>query len=154
MNAVLMGTDRTSIHQPQYCLTGNGWQIDQTEMESIPVSQPRGYDLPVNKLTLSRTWRLPNGSEQRGSAVFVYWFVAENRLTAQHGQRMFDMGLEMLRTGVLQRWAYVLCYSECLPGGEEITYNRMKELIAAAVPQLQLTTGQPAALASNSLGPK
>ena len=85
-------------------------------------------------------------SPQRSPA---YWFVAEDRLTAQHGQRMLDMGLEMIRTGVLQRWAYISCYSFCLPGQEEQTYKRIKELISAAVPHYQLTTGQPTALASN-----
>ena len=28
MNVVLMGTDRTSIHKPQYCLTGAGFRIE------------------------------------------------------------------------------------------------------------------------------
>ena len=62
---------------------------------------------------------------------------------------MFDMGLDMLRTGVLQRWAYVSCFSICHPGQEEETYKRIKELISAAVPHFQLTTGHATALASN-----
>jgi hypothetical protein len=149
MTAILMGADRTSIHQPQYCLTGAGWHIEESEIEKIRIQQPRGYDLPVNKLTVSRVAPTANGSEARFSGVYVYWFVADNRLTAEHGQRMLEMGLDMLRTGVLQRWAYVSCFSVCLPGQEEETYKRIKELISAAVPQFQLTTGQPAALASN-----
>jgi hypothetical protein len=44
-----------------------------------------------------------------------------------------------LRTGVLQRWAYVTCFSVCQPGQEEATFNRMKEFLAAAVPEFQLT---------------
>ena len=31
MNVVLMGTDRTSLHKPQFCLTGQGWAIDQSK---------------------------------------------------------------------------------------------------------------------------
>jgi exosortase len=149
MTAILMGTDRTSIHQPQYCLTGGGWHIDESDLETIRIQQPHGYDLPVNKLTVSRLAQADNGAEVKLSGIYVYWFVADNRLTAEHGQRMLDMGLDMLRTGVLQRWAYVSCFSVCLPGREEETYNRIKELITAAVPQFQLTTGHPAALASN-----
>jgi exosortase len=149
MTAILMGTDRTSIHQPQYCLTGAGWHIGQSEIETIRIQQPRGYDLPVNKLTVTRMVRDGNGAEARLSGIYVYWFVADNRLTAEHGQRMLDMGLDMLRTGVLQRWAYVSCFAVCFPGQEEQTYQRIEELITAAVPQFQLTTGQPATLASN-----
>src|SRR6266850_2499498 len=118
---ILMETDRSSIHRPQYCLIGGGWQIDQSEMETIGIREPRGYELPVNKLTVSRKGRNTNGSEFTVSGIYVYWFVAENRLTAEHGQRMLDMGLEMLRTGVLQRWAYVACFSVCRPGQEEET---------------------------------
>lgn len=149
MTAVLMGSDRTSIHQPQYCLTGNGWAIDETELDSIPVSEPRHYQLPVKKLTASRLVQTPDGARVAVRGIYVYWFVAENRLTAEHGQRMLDMGLEMLRTGVLQRWAYVSCFSVCAPGQEQATYNRVKELIKATVPEFQLTTGGAATLARN-----
>ncbi len=144
MNVVLMGSDRTSIHQPQYCLEGNGLRIERTEVDTIPINQPRTYQLPVKKLTASR---MEKGVKVQ--AVYVYWFVAENRLTAEHGQRMIEMGLDMLRTGVLQRWAYVACLSFCYPGQEEATYARIKGLINATVPEFQLTTGEPATLARN-----
>lgn len=149
MTAVLMGADRTSIHQPQYCLTGNGWAINQTELDTIPVDQPHMYALPVKKLTASRLVQARDGSRISVRGIYVYWFVADNRLTAEHGQRMLDMGLEMLKTGVLQRWAYVSCFSVCAPGGEEATYKRIKELIRASVPSFQLATGEAARLARN-----
>ena len=149
MSVVLMGTDRTSIHQPQYCLTGQGWQIEQTEIETVPVDQPHSYQLPVNKLILGKDVAGPNGTPTRIQGLYVYWFVAENRLTAKHGQRMLDMGIEMLRTGVLQRWAYVSCFSICLPGKEQATYDRIKDLIVATVPKFQTAVGPEATLAHN-----
>jgi hypothetical protein len=147
LTVVLMGTDRTSIHKPQYCLTGIGWSIDQTELTSIPISEPHPYELPVTKLTASHEWPTPDGGKARQNGVYVYWFVADHELTAQHGQRMWWMARDMLRDGVLQRWAYVSCFSTCAPGQEETTYNRMKDLISASVPQFQLATGAPAPLA-------
>jgi hypothetical protein len=147
MNVVLMGADRTSIHQPQYCLTGNGWQIDQSEIESISVNQPRAYQLPVSKLTVSRLAPGDDGAKTELRGIYVYWFVADNRLTAHHGERMLDMGLDTLRTGVLQRWAYASCFAVCYPGQEQATYDRLKELISAVVPEFQLTTGETATLA-------
>jgi hypothetical protein len=42
-------------------------------------------------------------------------------------------------TGVLQRWAYVRFYAFCDPGQETNTYNSIKQMIAAAVPQFQTT---------------
>jgi len=149
VNVVLMGTDRTSIHQPQYCLTGQGYRIEQSEVETVPIDRPRAYQLPVNKLTVSGDFTDRDGRRFQVRGLYVYWFVAENRLTAEHGQRMLDMGLEMLRTGVLQRWAYVSCFSLCLPGQEQATYARMKDLIAATVPEFQTATGNETVLARN-----
>jgi hypothetical protein len=73
--------------------------------------------------------------------VYVYWYVADGALsgTAAGGQRMWWMARDLLRTGVLQRWAYVSCYSECDPGQEEMLFERIKKFIAAAAPEFQLT---------------
>jgi len=149
LSVVLMGTDRTSIHNPQYCLTGVGWSIDQTEPTTIAISKPHAYQLPAMKLTMSHEWTNRSGEKARQRGVFVYWFVADQELTAEHGQRMWWMARDMLRKGVLQRWAYVTCWRPCAPGDEENTFKRIKELIAAAVPQFQLATGEPAPVALN-----
>jgi hypothetical protein len=73
--------------------------------------------------------------------VYVYWYVADNMISAGTSgfQRMWWMARERLRTGVLQRWAYVTYFSACPPGQEEATFERMKKLIAATVPEFQLT---------------
>jgi len=39
---------------------------------------------------------------------------------------------------VLQRWAYVSYFTACLPGQEDATFARMKALITASVPEIQL----------------
>ena len=38
-NVILMGMDRTSIHKPDFCLPGQGWNIDKKETVSIPDSR-------------------------------------------------------------------------------------------------------------------
>jgi hypothetical protein len=80
--------------------------------------------------------------------VFVYWFVAENQLTANHRQMLWWMGRDLLRTGVLQRWGYVTYFAVCAPGQEEATFLRMSQLISAAVPEFQLTPAPAKAMAS------
>jgi exosortase len=147
MNAVLMGTDRTSIHKPQYCLEGAGWHIEKSEPSSLKIAAPTSYDLPVMKLTATRDWVDPQTGQKRSiRGLYVYWFVSEDQLSADHDQRMLWAGLDMLRTGVLKRWAYIGCLSACLPGQEDATYARMKDLIAASVPQFHVV-GSPARLA-------
>ena len=147
INAVLMGTDRTSIHKPEYCLTGVGWGIVEKQATSIRITEPHAYDLPVAKFLVRREDPGPDGGKVERHGVYVFWFVADNQISADHMQRMIWMARDMIRTGVLQRWAYIACFAPCVPGQEEATFNRLQELIAASVPQFQLATGPPARLA-------
>ena len=140
LSVVLMGTDRTSIHKPQYCLQGQGWHIEHSEVITVPISQPHPYDLQVMKLSLSKQVRM-QGEFQEIKGYYLYWFVADDQLTPHHLERMWWMGRDLLAKGLLQRWAYVAYLSACMPGEEEVLLARMKEFVAETVPQFQLTTG-------------
>jgi hypothetical protein len=140
LNVVLMGQDRTSIHRPEICLTGQGWTIEQTDLLEIPIGPPQSYRLPVVRMIARRRWQDASGGTHLVKAVYVFWFVADDRVTAQHGQRMWWMAKDLLTTGVLERWAYVSCLAIGLPGQEAALYSRMERFIAAAVPEFQLAT--------------
>jgi hypothetical protein len=144
VNVVLMGTDRTSIHKPEICLAGQGWQVDEhvSGQSTVSMERPFAYDLPVMKLIANQTLTI-NGQPVPTRGVYVYWFVAQNQYTATHWKRMWWMFRDVFRTGVLQRWAYVTYFSICAPGQEDATYERMKKLIAASVPEFQLVPSQP-----------
>ncbi len=140
LNVVLMGTDRTSLHKPQFCLEGIGLHLDAAALSTnLRIDRPCAYDLPVVRLLASGEQTI-EGQKQPIRAVYVYWYVANDALSASQSgfQRMWKMGSTLLRTGVLQRWAYVSCLSYCYPGQEEATFERMKQLIVAAVPEFQL----------------
>ncbi len=141
LNVVLMGSDRTSLHKPQFCLEGQGWQIDPlgTLTTNVSMQRPCAYELPLVRLVASRQASI-EGQKQPVRCVYVYWFVADDALSASVSvfQRMWMMGSKLLRTGVLQRWAYISCLSVCKPGQEEATFERMKKLITAATPEFQL----------------
>jgi len=140
LNVVMMGTDRTSLHKPQFCLGGQGWVIDDalSSKVEIPVQKPIPYSLPVMKLVTTKQMNV-DGSPVTARGLYIYWFVSREGVTASHTDRMWSMASQMLRTGVLQRWAYVSCFSVCPLGSEEQTFERMKRFIAAAVPEFQLT---------------
>ena len=148
LNVVLMGSDRTSLHKPQFCLEGQGWQIDPSASlaTSVRIERPEDYELPVVRLVASREGGA-EGQRQVIRCVYTYWFVADDALSASVSgfQRMWMMGSKLLRTGILQRWAYVSCLSVCKPGDEEPTFERMKQMIAAATPEFQLYPPLPAA---------
>jgi len=142
VNVVLMGTDRTSLHKPQFCLEGQGWTIDQgaSSTTTVQVQRPVQYDLPVVKLIATKKIE-ENGQRLIARGVYVYWYVADNALSASASgfQRMWWTTLNLLRTGIMQRWAYVSYFAACAPGQEEATFERMKTFIAASAPQFQLT---------------
>jgi hypothetical protein len=142
VNVVMMGLDSRSIHKPEICLPGQGWRIDSSENAVIPVERPSFHELPVKKLTATKSVRFENGTVQTVRTLYIYWFVADGVITADHLDRNWKMAVELVRSGTMQRWAYVACMSYCLPGQEEATYNRMKNFIAAAVPDFQLATGK------------
>ena len=140
---VLMGGDRTSIHKPDYCLPGQGWTIHEKSMDNIPIACAQSYQLPVSLWTLSNTITTPDGRKEPVSGLYVYWLVADGEETPDNYQRMWWMARDLLRTGVLQRWAYVSYFAVCAPGREEATFERMKDLIAHAVPEFQTPPTNP-----------
>jgi hypothetical protein len=139
--AVLMGADRTSIHKPEYCLAGTGWKIEKTEPDTILIKEPHPYRLPIKKMTVTREMKLSSGHTVQFHGYYVFWFVADKQLTADHNQRMWWLARDLVRAGVLQRWAYLSCLAIHPPGQEDRSYQRLKDFIADAVPQFQLTHG-------------
>lgn len=135
---ILMGADRTSIHKPDYCLPGQGWQIrDKTEVK-LPIAGARPYELPVMKWTVANSFQLPDGSKQNVNGLYVFWFVTENETTDNFPAMLKSMFFHQLAHGVLQRWAYVSFFTACLPGQEDAAFAQVKQLVAGAVPDFQL----------------
>ena len=142
ISVVLMGTDRTSIHKPEVCLEGQGWGIERSDLIFVPVPRPQPYDLPVMRLlSPPKRVRTESGEIDTYRAVFAYWFVSDHRLTTKHGERMWWMARDLITSGVLSRWAYVAYYSICKADEVDTTFERMKEFIAASVPEFQLVPG-------------
>ena len=153
LRVVLMGNDRTSMHKPQLCLTGQGWHINEiaSTETAVRIDRPFAYDLPVVELVANQVFSV-DGQNQPVSGVYVYWYVADDAMSASTSglQRMWWMASKLLRTGVLQRWAYVSCFAACAPGQENVTFARMKQFIAAAAPEFQLyPRTQPTTVASS-----
>jgi len=138
-NVVLMGSSRSSIHKPQICLTAQGWTLNDatSREEQVHLDRPVPYDLPVMRLDASRPAQL-HGQTVTEKGIYVYWFVDADRFTAQHSRRLWWMAQDMVLRNELDRWAYVAFFAVCLPGQEQATFDRMKQLITAAVPEFQL----------------
>ncbi len=141
-SVVLMGTDRTSIHKAEYCLQGQGLHIEQFARDTVHMTEPQPYDLPIIKILASDT-HVIEGKAVTRKCVYVYWYVADGALSNDRSGvgRMWAMSRKLLFTGVLQRWAYVRFYAFCEPGQENAIYESIKEYINVAVPRFQTTPG-------------
>ncbi len=141
LSVVLMGADRSSIHKPQICMTGQGWAIDNDLTSVVPVhmDRPFAYDLPINKVVATKVITDPTGRSQTVTGIYLYWFVDATHYTADSWRWMtWWVPRDLLLNGVLERWAYISYFSPCLPGQEAATFDRMKKLIAETVPEFQL----------------
>jgi len=98
---VLAGKDRTSIHRPEVCLTGQGWNIAASHERTIVLRNDAR--LAVRQLSLSREDE--NGRVQR--ALYYYWFVGGEVTTADHLERILLTAKENVIHNRNPRWAYV-----------------------------------------------
>jgi hypothetical protein len=136
-SVVLMGADRTSIHRPEYCMTGIGWQILQQTIRRIEVPGWPPGSLEVQRFDMTRTVEREDGRKVTINGVYVFWFVADGIRTASHSARQWQMVRDILSKGRSPRWAYISFFSLSEPGAEEVTFERMSRLIAAAVPDIE-----------------
>ena len=135
---ILMGEDRTSIHRADYCLPGQGWQIREKSVVNLPIAGAQPYELPVSKWVIAPPSTAPAGRPHAISGIYVFWFVTKDQSTYDFPTMLKSMFFHLVRHGVLQRWAYASYFTPCQPGQEDATFTRMKELIAASVPEFQL----------------
>jgi hypothetical protein len=144
IGVVLMGADRSSIHDPHFCLVGAGWTIDKTEHVLLHMSQPHPYDLPAIRITTSKVVadeNQPLGTIIKG--IYIYWFVSADKITADQGLRLWSIAKTMVEKRELERWAYITYFAPCLPGTEDATFDRLEQFIRASVPAFQLVAGPP-----------
>lgn len=136
-SVVLMGSDRTSIHRPEYCMTGVGWQIFSQTFRRIDIPGWAPGSLEVQRFDMTRTLQRDDGTSVTVQGIYVFWFVADGIRTASHSERQWRMIRDVLSEGRSPRWAYISFFSLCEPGAEEATFERMARLIAAAVPGIE-----------------
>lgn len=137
---VMMGTDRTSIHKPDYCLPGQGWKIEKKEEISIPVNGPADYQIPAMKWTLSNSYKDKDGQIWPVRGFYVFWFTADNEMTAHHP--LWRIMREVLLTGVLPRWSYVSYFSYFPPAAEAVASARLDEFLKVTAPEIQIPPKQ------------
>jgi len=138
VNVVLMGHDRTSIHQPDFCLTGVGWVILRKRLTELTLGD-QGAALWVQRFDVTRNVPLPSGQTVAVSGVYVFWFVADGLQTASHWERTWWTMRSLLFRNTMPRWAYLSFFTQCPPGREDEAFAQLSGIVGQVAPQV-LTT--------------
>jgi hypothetical protein len=101
---VLSGALQQSIHRPEVCLLGQGFNI--TDQEDIPIRLKSGHELTVRNLTIKRATTF-QGRAIQSTALNMYWFVGEKITTPSHVTRVFLTSWDRIFHNRAHRWAYV-----------------------------------------------
>lgn len=137
---VLAGADKSSIHRPEYCLPGQGWNIKATEV--IPVELKNGKTLEITKLTIARPVDVAPNVRKELTSYYLYWFVGKNFSTPSHLQRQLHTTWDRVVHHVNHRWAYVIVSAPVLDGfkpgakNSEQTLNMLTGFVAEMAPEI------------------
>jgi hypothetical protein len=137
LSIVLSGKDRTSIHPPEMCLRGQGWQPQTAETVTVRVAEPKPYILEVMKLESSAPGNIKTGGGQAQKLLYLYWFVGSDLTTPHKNDMTFRESWDRIIHGKSHRWAYVALYATVQPGDEAVTLRLMRIFLESAVPKFQ-----------------
>jgi EpsI family protein len=144
---VLSGGEKRSIHKPEICLPGQGWNIRGGQVEKIVLND--GRPLEVMDLSLVRDVEVGPGDRRKLPAHYFYWFIGDQVSTPHHWKRMFLTSFDRITKNLNHRWAYVIVMSVVtegfLPGGKNDaqTVEMLKQFTAEAAPSF-IRTSSPA----------
>jgi EpsI family protein len=110
VTVVTSGADKRSIHRPERCLQGQGWQIVSRDRCGIPVSKGSRTELEVTRLVIRRVW-LEEKQKMEVRGVVLYWFMGHDRLTGSNSKRLLWGWWDRVVRGLNYRWSYALLTS-------------------------------------------
>jgi len=111
------GVEQKSIHRPQQCIEAQGFTI----LRSYPVEVPLpGRDpLRIMMLETQAGKTAKDGSTFIISQAYAYWFVAKDKETPYHLQRLQWMTIDRIFRGTVPRWAYIGIALHRIPGSDQ-----------------------------------
>ena len=132
-SVVLSGNDRSSIHRPELCMTGQGHTIDRTYVLDVPLPGRDNIGVMVMELSFSS----PNPRQPVYYSYYAYWFVGYDKETPHHLERTLWMGYDRIIRNVAHRWAYI-----ALAGARDLDTkdheDRIREVVSSLYPQISL----------------
>jgi len=142
---VLGGNDRRSLHRPEICLVGQGWNIMRRSVKEILIGDKV---LPVMDLELERVDEVKGGEKVRTRAHYLYWWVGKNTSTPYVWKRLLITYKDQLVDNISNRWAYpsVFVYVHPKDGqtdkeADDEAIQRAAKVMNKVVPKFQKQMG-------------
>jgi exosortase len=128
LTVVVSGKSRLSIHRPEMCLPGQGFQIRSSQVRTINLGA--GRELRVNVVKAARTGERPIG--------FLYWFVNPRREATSHWDRICsDIWARSVHNRI-NRWGMVTLFSQQSVDDPEM-WRMAEQFLAEWYPQMMVT---------------
>lgn len=134
---VLSGESRTSIHKPEICMQGQGWNL--IERKVIPV-EIAGEKLEVMVVELEKDQPLEEGGFVSMKGVYMYWFIGDEASTPNNGERMWLTAKQNIFDNINPRWAYASVFIAVPIENQELAGQLeliMSKFVAKIVPKFQ-----------------
>jgi len=126
VTSVLSGVSRSSIHKPQWCLSGQGFVIRREY--PLDVDIPGQGTCTVRVLETEKVIQTPKGRVSV-YGYFAYWFVGPGVETADQWVRMSRMAWERVISGEANRWAYVTLSGRRTSGTSTAYQREIKDFL-------------------------
>lgn len=140
VSIVLSGRDRSSIHRPEICLAGQGWNEHDRTRHLFPVEGIQGGGIEATLIDLSRPLPPSVGQEARTmESLFAYWFVGPDSLHATNAGRLWKSARERLFGLQSHRWGFVVVQGFVGAEGRAATLREMENVVRATAPVFQTT---------------
>ena len=130
---VISSSEDVSIHRPQMCLTGQGYDIAGERTREIPL-MGRGL-LRVRVMDLFRRWHGAGGGMVEVPIFYAFWFVSREHETPSSGWRIFYATWDRVVHGRVFRWAYVSVTGERTVGSS-VYEQQLQSFIRDLYPQI------------------
>jgi EpsI family protein len=132
---ITSGTDKRSIHRPERCLQGQGWQLVARDRWTVPSPSGTSGNLVVTRLVVRSVGLTPDGKKSETKNVVFYWFMGHNRLTGSNLKRMAYTAWDRMVRGVNYRWSYALLRAP-VRGSVRETSQALSRFVSELLPSI------------------
>jgi EpsI family protein len=118
LTIVYAGTTRRSLHFPEVCLVGAGWEVRTQSSEEIDLN------LSATKLVLARG---------EGQQAVLYWFKTGDHMTGSYFSNAYHWAVNQVTLGAPTS-ALIKLSAPISPGNEEYSFTMLKDFARSFVP--------------------